>query len=583
MEEVHMKWPQIPAALATPGEDGTYDLSGISTDDLRAFRAAVAAEAKPVLEASPTAEFMAEYAPYQAAYRLAKTEMAVRATAAAGLEELSDDPEDVPAEVETDEEVEVEPPVEITEDEETAADDEDLATVGADSIKDKGIAFHTGKGGPERNPNVRKGLGGGSRSDDGRKVEPDILRKKRGAPGYSGDGDTFADWREVAQAMLDAADGMDPGSDTRHRIAGIPGRFAKGRILGDNSFFNLQQFQPEEVMAAMCAPLIPVYDLACQNTTRRPVAASLPAWRLDARGGVTIYPSPSLDDITGGTGIWTREDDADAEAVKNACQLIECATPEEFVIYAVYRCLTVKNLLAMTFPELLEAYLNRLAAAQARLAEVQLLEAMATATDTITGQELGYNATTRITSTILNYLLLYAEQQRWDVNGLMEAWMPRWVLKAIQMDLVRRRRTDGGFNMVPSEAQVTQLFRDAGVNPHFFIDRPSWATALPTLQTSGLMNNPPRNLEMIVAPPGKLTMMDRGELTVGVSGNNIYRLEDDLMRNQFTFFFENFEGVVNTNTCPAHLIEMNNLCYNGQQIADVYIDCEGGDYPGIAS
>jgi hypothetical protein len=212
-----------------------------------------------------------------------------------------------------------------------------------------------------------------------------------------------------------------------------------------------------------------------------------------------------------------------------------------------------------------------------------LLEAIATGTDTITALELGYNATTRITSTILNYLLLYAEQQRWDVNGLMEAWLPRWVLKAIQIDLVRRRRTDGGFNMVPSEAQVTQLFRDAGVNPHFFIDRPSWATALPTLQTSGLMNQPPRNVEIIVAPPGKFTMMDRGELTVGVSGNNIYRLEDDLMRNQFTFFFENFEGVVNTNTCPAHLIQIDNLCYNGQQIDDVYINCEGEDQGTIAS
>lgn len=566
-------WPQIPENISELTDEQV----------LRDFAAAVTAHAKPILAASPTPEFMAELAPYREARKAALARLSDLRDARLAATELDEEaPVDVaPDEVGDEDEVEVEPPVEVVTNDDDTADDDDkeLATVGADSIKDKGVNF-TGRA---ANPHLRKGLGGG-KPDSGNRVTPDVLRRKKGAPGYgSGDGDTFADWRELAQSMLDAAEGLDPSSDRKHYLAGIPGRFAAGRVLGDNSFFNLQQFQPDEVMAAMCAPLIPVYDLACQTTTRRPVAASLPTWRLDARGGVTIYPSPTLDDITGGTGIWTRENDADPQAIKNACQLIECATPEEFVIYAVYRCLTVKNLLAMTFPELLEAYLNRLASAQARLAEVQLLEALATGTDTITAETLGYNAHTRITTTILNYLLLYAEQQRWDVNGLMEAWLPRWALRAIQMDMVRRRRTDGGFAVVPSEAQVTAMFRDAGVNPHFFIDRPSWATAIPTLSTAGQLNQPPRNLEMIVAPPGKFTMMDRGELTVGVSGNNIYRLEDDLMRNQFTFFFENFEGVVNTNTCPAHLIEINDLCYNGQQIADVVINCEGEDQVGAAS
>ena len=40
---------------------------------------------------------------------------------------------------------------------------------------------------------------------------------------------------------------------------------------------------------------------------------------------------------------------------------------------------------------------------------------------------------------------------------------------------------------------------------------------------------------------------------------------------------------MNTNTCPAHLIEINNLCYTGHQIDDVYINCEGEDQAGIAS
>jgi hypothetical protein len=41
--------------------------------------------------------------------------------------------------------------------------------------------------------------------------------------------------------------------------------------------------------------------------------------------------------------------------------------------------------------------------------------------------------------------------------------------------------------------------------------------------------------------------------------------------------------VIDTNTCPAHLIQIPNLCYNGQQIADLVINCEGADEVGAAS
>ena len=93
---------------------------------------------------------------------------------------------------------------------------EELATAG--SVKDKGVAF-TGRA---TNPHLRKGLGGGTPADPGKRVTPDVLRKKKGAPGYSGDTDTFTDWRELAQSMLDAAEGLDPSSDRKHYLAGIP-------------------------------------------------------------------------------------------------------------------------------------------------------------------------------------------------------------------------------------------------------------------------------------------------------------------------------------------------------------------------
>ena len=136
------------------------------------------------------------------------------------------------------------------------------------------------------------------------------------------------------------------------------------------------RFEPDEITAALCAPATPYYGLACANVLRRPVFNSLPQFQAP-RMKVSIPESPSLSDIVTGVGQWTAEDDADADAVKLACQTIACGTPTEYVMYGVYRCLTIKNMLAMSNPELVEAYLNRLGAAHARLAEQLLLNAMA--------------------------------------------------------------------------------------------------------------------------------------------------------------------------------------------------------------
>lgn len=135
---------------------------------------------------------------------------------------------------------------------------------------------------------------------------------------------------------------------------------------------------------------------------------------------VSIMPSPTLSQITTGYGQWTAANDADDTATKSTCQTITCGSPTEYTMYGVYRCITIKNMLAMSYPELVEAWLNRLAAAHARLAEQLLLNAMGTGATMIDAPLLGYGATTSVITTILNYIALYQETQRWDVSGLLE-------------------------------------------------------------------------------------------------------------------------------------------------------------------
>lgn len=416
------------------------------------------------------------------------------------------------------------------------------------------------------------------------RTAPEYLIAVSGVQGKN-PGDSFDSWAEVASAAARRGASLNPSSTERFEIARIHGNYPADRVLTEDVMLNAAKFEmDEEVMATFCPPATPYYNIGCANTLRRPVFGSLPGFAAP-RGRVSIMPSPALSDITTGYGQWTSADDADVNAVKDACQTITCGTPTEYEMYGVYRCLTVKNMMAMTYPELVEAYLNRLGAAQARMAEELMLNAMATATTTINAPTLGYGGAVTITSTIMNYLALYQEQQRWDLPGMFETWIPRWVLWAMKMDIVRRRTTVSstttGFS-VPSDSAIEALFRDAGFNVTWFLDRPTYAVALPNLQTGNTLNRLPASVQILAAPPGKFAAIDRGELAIGVTGNNIYRDNESNRHNQFTFFFESFEGVVNTGCLPAHILNIP-ACWNGAQIDDIVINCQGGDELGYQS
>jgi len=559
-------WPNIPENIA--------DLTSV---ELRNLAKEIRLAAKTVLDDGPDAETLAQVQEFldrrNTILSEAKRKEDIAALSVAVLDDEEDEAEADEEEIVEAEAEQAEVVAEVEAAPEAPAADEFTEEAVEETVEEVEVSASA-----KTPAKVRTGMGVTAKPEQeaSQRITPAHLKARDGLKGIRA-GESFASWTQLAEAVIEKASSIRSNSSEKFEVAAIPGNFGPGRILTEDPVWNLRLFEQDEIMASMCAPLQPIYDLSCANTDRRPVANSLPGFQAP-RGGVTIYPSPSLSDITdqapAGYGIWTQDDDNDPEAAKE-CAVIECATPEEYRIYGVWRCLTVKNLLAITYPELVEAYLNRLAAAHARVAEVQLLEAMANGAVTVTAPALGYNATTSVTSTVLNYLALYQETERWDLPGLMEAWMPRWVLHAMKMDIVRRRRTDGGMMSVPSDAQIAAMFREVGVNVHFFIDTPSWATPIPAIETAGALNPLPNQVEILVAPPGKFALMDRGELSIGVTGNNIYRDNASNRKNEFTFFFENFEGIVDTNSCPAHILEIPELCYNGVQIDDVVINCDG--------
>lgn len=429
-------------------------------------------------------------------------------------------------------------------------------------------------------PTVPEGFGGtgNPESKPAERMPLDFLKATRGVDGKN-PGESFESWLELATAAVAKSETIDPATTDRYKLAQIKASYPKERRLGEDMFVNLQKFEnAAELTAAFCAPATPYYNLACMNTVRRPVFNSLPGFQAP-RMRVTVMSSPSLSDIDSGFGQWTDEDDDDPQATKD-CIEIECGTPSTYKMYGVWRCMTVKNLMAMSYPELVEAWLNRLHAAHSRLAETLLLDAMGSGATELAAEKLGYGASVTITSTIMQYLALYQETQRWDIAGNMEAWAHRYILWGMKMDVMRRRRTDGQIS-VPSDEQINAMFREVGINIHWVIDTPTWGTPIPAVGSSTL-NRLPQSVQILIAPPGKFALMDRGELSIGVTGNNIYRDTSSNERNQFTFFFENFEGVVDTNSCPAHILDIP-VCWNGVQVDDQLVNCFGADQPDYQS
>jgi hypothetical protein len=234
----------------------------------------------------------------------------------------------------------------------------------------------------------------------------------------------------------------------------------------------------------------------------------------------------------------------------------------------------------MTFPELVAAYLNRGTANYVRLAETQLLDAMGAAVPDLNVPATAYGASTHVATSLLTYLAKYREQERWD-NGPMHMWAPRWLRVAMQLDLARRRRSDGSWRLA-TEAEVDGVFRDAGFSVTWFLDTPSWGVGPGALATganastnlAGTLSQLPTSVSVLVAPVGKFAMIDRGNLSFGVQGQNWFRDIQSLKRNDVTYFVESAEGVVDTSSCGGNVVNFTGLCYSGVQIDDLAIDCD---------
>jgi hypothetical protein len=394
-------------------------------------------------------------------------------------------------------------------------------------------------------------------------------------------GQEFENKGQLATALMERFETIAGGSVEKVAVAKLTANFKPEQVLSEDPGENIAKFGGLDVTsgefqnaitAAFCAPTEPLYDIATSSSTARPVKMSLATYR-PRRGSVSVYPSPNLSDVSEqevGYGIWTSADDSNPSSIKE-CATIPCSTPTVYELYGIWRCLKVKNLMAMTFPELVDAILNRLGALHSRLGEVTLLDAMLASANTyaMTVDANAYGSSINVLTTILNAVEIHRDEERYDSGQRFDAWIPRWVGTALQIDLANQRRPGGSLrDRLAPMSDVNAALSGAGLNVTWTLDvATSWAN-VPNAVDGQDLPTLPTVYDIIMTPAGNFRALDRGDLTIGVTNGGIYRDNASNSTNDFSIFQENFEGLIDFGA-RTYALTITGACPGGAQTADV--------------
>lgn len=396
---------------------------------------------------------------------------------------------------------------------------------------------------------------------------PGVVTTARVLPGVPGfEADAPIDSRlDVAKALAAKWQTVaESGTGERFAVVSIKAEYPDFADFSNGDFSGLY----DDAIVAACAPLEPYYGVGFYSSEARPVFGSMPKFNAP-RGGVKIYASPRFSDdlipADTGYGQWTRTDDNNVSAEKNDCYDFVCGDTTDYEVYGVYRCMNIRNLDAITFPELVAAHQNQLGSKFARYADKLLLDAMVATADIAVHASATYGATRTILSRMDQIAARYRENERLDDTPVLDIWLPRWIRNALREDVIRAAN-DSGVPEVVVDATINSWFGDIGLVPHFTFDNPTSAGDLST-QTSGVVNAWPDTTWYILSVRGNLGILDLGSINIGVSPNGSFRDSALTKRNRFQMFMESFEGLVNRGA-PVWRGEVTVLA-NGAQPAGV--------------
>lgn len=402
---------------------------------------------------------------------------------------------------------------------------------------------------------ARLGIGGGGTSSTQvREPEGEDLSATRTRVRIGNDEVENATVRSLAEAFRDAGRSLKAGKE---RVARIETEFSDQRTLSgkidENTRLVDSFLSPEAVTAAggCCSLPEPIFENPVNASTARPIRNSLPTIGA-TRGKVSFFPAVCLP--TGGADLWTCEDDAAVDPSDDTtwkqCAEVTCDESQEVDVEAIYSCVTIGNYKARFAPEQWQAYLQALAAQQARVAEVALFDKMRLeASTTHTVDETGSVYATLLAGVSLAAATIRQDQRLTDVE--LNLWLPDWIRNAIRTDLrTRKVGAAAADQLEATDAMIAAAFANEGINVFYSPDIDPIEEDSPG-QVDGPLTPFPATASSVLAPSGFFSFLDGGTLDLGTE----IRDHDLNRQNKLAAFAESFEGLL-ARGCNAKALDI---------------------------
>lgn len=397
-------------------------------------------------------------------------------------------------------------------------------------------------------------------------IQPEIVTALT-LPSFS-EGQKLTTLAEQGQALIERANRLKrANTGEKFTVMQIRNYIPDNLMLPEDhmaafGFLQNDRYDEDGLVAGFCAPPEVDYSFCGGSSDLRPVLGALRRYSAP-RGRVTKMSTPLFSAVGTGsgeiddTGInqWTNADDDADPFTEKVCSVLNCVGDETFEVYSTYKCVTIKNFMALAFPEWVGFNLMQLDALWARFAEKLLLDQILARAGAAITTTATYGSLITVLSRVNQLLTNYTENERYESTPGLTGIAPRWLKSALKSDAIRAGRT-------LSDAQINAAFADVGIGRMVWtMDNPT-SIGDYTQQAKGVaLVDYPANAWMFVTRPDNLRVMDIGATDIGITTEREYRDTATNVRNEYQLFVESWEGLIDMG-CPVWNFEIP-ICNNG--------------------
>lgn len=293
----------------------------------------------------------------------------------------------------------------------------------------------------------------------------------------------------------------------------------------------------------ICAPTEAYYGLELLSGADRPVKAALPAFGA-TRGGLRFMAPPSISDLVGSARVTTEAQDTagyigsnDSLTAAKPSVRVSCGSITEVVVDAISSILTVGNMNARTYPELVETWTKLAAAQHARVAETNLLDKIAASATDVTDAK-AYGATGSLLGTVSKAVAGFKSRHRITSGVNLRAAFPAWTKELLRTDIAREAPGDGLVRYAVTDAEIINWFNVRGVSPIFYVDTRTGAGMSYGSQGAAAVTDFPSTIEWFLWVEGSFIFVDGGTLNLGLVRDSTLNSTND-----YSLFVETFENL----------------------------------------